>query len=452
MKKITIILKHLSHLFGRKCFDWKYNPIFIWILVLRKLCTYIMRYRRSPKLAFYNLLIAHNLLIRIHTYPPASRCSQLLERMIKRELAKTGHSFIWHQRASNISVRERYCLKNHWGIILKAPRFVENRIIEKGAILLKYGSGFNAFAQCTELSLLLQDYVLILEPGWSGYANPTLLPFTSFSEHPIIVMATEIQDYQFLTRLQSNLIPVRFGASDWANPSIFKPTAGIEKRYDAVMVAKWARFKRHHILFQAIQRLRDTSFRLALVALSFPPYREEIETLLDIYHIRPNVRIFEDLSQQELNKILNQSKVNILLSLQEGSNRSLFEGFFAGVPGLALKNSIGLQKDYFTPQTGKLIKEKNLGAKLLYFREHWPDFNPRTWALANISPEKTTGKLNTVLKELAKKRGEQWTCDIVAKYNAPNLAYYPDERVAKDLPTMADILKQYQRSDLVIEG
>lgn len=175
------------------------------------------------------------------------------------------------------------------------------------------------------------------------------------------------------------------------------------------MVARWDIIKRHHILFRTLRDMKDPSFQVALVANLKHSNRKEIEPLIDAYGIRNNVNLFEDLTPEEVNKILNQSKVNLLLSLQEGSNRSLFEGFFAGVPGIALKNNVGICKDYFTPQTGKLIEEKKLGSELLYFREHWTDFDPRSWAKTNISPEITTAKLNELLKSVAIQHGEDWS-------------------------------------------
>ena len=164
---------------------------------------------------------------------------------------------------------------------------------------------------------------------------------------------------------------------------------------------------------------------------------------MDVYGVRENFDIFENLKAEEVNEIMNQSKVNLLLSLQEGGNRALFEGFFAGVPGLALENNIGIPKDYFTPQTGKLIKEKDLKSELLYFREHWDEFNPRAWAEANITPGITTAKLNELLKRLAYQRGEEWTQDLVAKCNCPNLTYYPNGSVGREMPSYEDILGQY---------
>jgi glycosyltransferase involved in cell wall biosynthesis len=256
-------------------------------------------------------------------------------------------------------------------------------------------------------------------------------------------MAPEKRDYDFLQTLGTNLIPVSYGCGDWVNPSIFRPLKDQGKRYDAVMIARWALYKRHHVLFRVLRKLRDPSFKVALVADPWPANREEVEKLMDVYGVRGNIDIFANLRAEEVNKVMNQSKVNLLLSLQEGGNRSLFEGFFADLPGLALKNNIGIPKDYFNPQTGKLIEENNLKSELLYFREHWDNFNPRAWAEANITPEITTAKLNELLKRLAYQRREEWTQDLVAKSNCPNLMYYPNGIVGREMPSYEDILGQY---------
>jgi glycosyltransferase involved in cell wall biosynthesis len=263
-------------------------------------------------------------------------------------------------------------------------------------------------------------------------------------------MAPEKRDYDFLKALGSNLIPISLGCSEWVHPSLFCPLKGQEKKYDAVYVGSWLKFKRHHVLFKVLHELRDPSFQVALVSLLLEN-REEIELLIDTYGIRKNVTLFEQISPEEVNRILNQSKVNLLLSLQEGGNRALFEGFFAGVPGLALKNNIGIPKNYFNSQTGKLIKEKDLKSELLYFREHWNEFNPRGWAEANITPEITASKFNELLKGLANQRGEEWTQDIVAKCNAPNFEYYPDASVGREMPTYEDILVRYARSKRIVD-
>lgn len=102
-----------------------------------------------------------------------------------------------------------------------------------------------------------------------------------------------------------------------------------------------------------------------------------------------------------------------------------------------------LKVAYFTPETGKLVAERDLGAALSYFRTHWREFAPRPWAEKSIAPEVTTAKLNAVLRAWARQRGEEWTGDAVAKYNAPRLRYYPDSEVAHGFPTTTELVAQY---------
>jgi hypothetical protein len=332
------------------------------------------------------------------------------------------------------------------GLVLKAPRYEVGHVVEKGALLLKNTDRFDSFRRCVNMTSLLRHYVLILEPSWSGYANLKLLSFASFRDDRIVVMSPYDGDDRFLHRLQSRLYPVPIGPGDWVDPRVFRPLDAQPKQFDAIMLARWSLMKRHHLLFRTLRTINDASFRVAVVANNvYGASRQSILRLIEEYRLATQITIFEDLEPHEVNVILNLSKVNILLSRQEGGNRSLFEGFFAGVPGLAFRNHVGIPKTHFTPQTGRLIEERELPRALLYFRDHWSEFDPRPWALANIAPEVTTAKLNLVLKELAAQRGEPWTRDIVAKCNVPNVQYYPDERADHGLPSMNDLLSRFPR-------
>jgi glycosyltransferase involved in cell wall biosynthesis len=334
------------------------------------------------------------------------------------------------------------------GIVLKAPRFEFDRTVEKGVVVLKNTEEMDTFRRYIAMDSLLRDYVLVLEPSWSGYANPKLLSFCAFRDHPIVVMSPCAADHRFLDHLNSNLRPISIGAGDWVDPRVFHPLKDSRKRFDAVMVARWTRVKRHHLLFRALARIGDPSYRVALVAGNIPGDNDRgaILAMIDQYRLADRIAVFEDLEPTAVNEILNHSKVNLLLSRQEGSNRSLFEGFFAGVPGLAFANVIGVPLDHFTAQTGRLITADELPEALLYFREHWRRFDPRPWALANITPEVTTARLNLVLQELARERGEPWTQDIVCKSNRPEMHYYPNENDDHGFASVEELLARYRRS------
>jgi glycosyltransferase involved in cell wall biosynthesis len=189
------------------------------------------------------------------------------------------------------------------------------------------------------------------------------------------------------------------------------------------MVAAWNQVKRHHVLLKALREIGDPTYRVALVGYQWDLSREDIEAMADYYGVRENVVIFQDLDRPSVNEILNKSKVNLLLSLREGANKSIFEGFFADVPGIVLKNNLGVNKSYINAQTGRLIEEKELAATLQWFRSEYKRFHPRAWAEANISCRVTTRKLEEVLKEISRKLGEPWTRPLAVRIK---LGYYQE--------------------------
>ena len=322
-----------------KIHDRSFHPLVCWRKGLLSLLRFsVQRYvKRNRIKSFYALLRTQDFLLKAQYLSPlSSRLRQAISKEIGRDLSEEG--FEYFHLPENEEVFEPWLqrLKKQWAITLKSPRFIGERVVEKGVLLLNHAIGFQFFCYCMDVQSVLEHYVLILEPGWSGYTDPAILYFTRFRDQPIIVMAPEKRDYDFLEALGTNLIPVSFGCSDWVNPSLFRPLKGQGKKYDAVYVGSWLKFKRHHVLFKALHELRDPSFQVALVSLLLEN-REEIELLIDAYRVRKNVTLFEQIAPEEVNRTLNQSKVNLLLSLQEGGNRALFEGFFAGVPGLGVE-------------------------------------------------------------------------------------------------------------------
>lgn len=430
-------------LLGRKRFEWRYSPSVCMTRAIGRYVKYHFLCRcKRPYSAIWALITAQDYLIKaLRNTSVDTRFLKKVEDDIRREFSSTGRGRLLVRQKRKVGIQDLKSIQA-CGIVLKKPKIANGPAIEKGCLLLRHNENFLPFISAVNLPLFFSDYTIVLEPSWSGYADLIILSYTLHQEFPVIVMASEARDFRFLKRLDSNLIPVEFSNGDWVNPFIFKPIDGTDKKYDAVMVSSWQDYKRHHVLFEALHKLGDPSYKVALVSPS-AKHRKEIELLIDGYGIRNNITCMEGLSHRELNIVLNQSRVNILLSIQEGGNRSTFEGFFSGVPGMALKNNIGLPKSYFNDRTGKLIEEKNIVKELQYFRRKWSDFDPRPWAMANIAPDVTTQKLNHVLQQLAEKRNEQWTVDLVAKCNSPGAAYFPDKTTGAGLPVTGDVILRY---------
>jgi hypothetical protein len=311
--------------------------------------------------------------------------------------------------------------------VLKEPRESE-----KGVLIVSFDI-FGYLGLRHDMKRILDNYYLILEPSWAGYCAPEILQFLGFPEHKIIVEATEKLDYQFLYRLKSNLIPIDIGASNWVDERIFNDLH-LEKVYDCIMVAQWGLFKRHHILFNAIKGLKDPSYKACLIGAAWGGRtRRDIEELISYYGLRNNIDIFEKLTPVEVNELLNKSRVGVLLSLKEGSNRAIFEGMFANVPAIVLKDNIGVNKSYINDQTGVLIDRSELGYYLKWFRGNYIKFQPRKWALNNITCQISTARLEELLKRFAKESGQCWSRGIEIKVNRPEFQFYDDSINMKQL-------------------
>jgi len=257
------------------------------------------------------------------------------------------------------------------------------------------------------------------------------------------VQSSEIRDFDFLNRLESNFIPVDFGASDWNDDRVFIDL-GMEKTYDCCYVAMWNDVKRHHALFRAVAGIGDPSYKVALAGSSWNMSTQDIRDLAAYYGIDENIVILEGYRHPRIREVYNQSKVQVLMSIREGSNKTIFEGFFCNVPGIVLANNVGVNKTYVNEQTGRLIDEKDLTETLIWFREHYRAFQPRQWALDNISCRVTTAKLERLLSETARSRGEKWKKPIAVKVNRGSFPRYYDS--GEEFPQLD--AGKYSRGDL----
>lgn len=222
-------LNHVYHLLKRKLFDWSFLPLVCWSMALVLFLKFIILTHARRSDSVYPLLKAHYMLFKSNHYDvTTSRLQRFIEEAICKKFlrGKTHFNIENNEKVSKLDLcsLERGCLT------LKEPRFAEDRFVEKGALVLKYNQNFRLFRLCVDVASVLKHHVLILEPSWSGYANFDILYFTRFTDQPIIIMAADKSDFEFIKRLETNLIPVHIGASDWVHPLIFRPLAN-EKNY-----------------------------------------------------------------------------------------------------------------------------------------------------------------------------------------------------------------------------
>ena len=295
---------------------------------------------------------------------------------------------------------------------------------EKGVILLKYAKTFAAVASLLDLSRLMERYLFVLEPCWSGFCHPSTLMFVS-PGNPVMVQCFTKDDHQFIVDVGLPLAPVKLGPADWVDAATFQPPDVGAKSYDLVMVANWSPHKRHVELFRALQGITDRNIRVLLIGFAWAnrtadDIRREAEAFKNS---RVYVDILEKVPQSQLVGYLSRCKVFVFLARKEGDNKALVEAMFANVPAIVYDETIGGAGSRINPATGVFSSDEELTAKILYMLDHYTEFAPRKWVLEHSGSAIATGVLNHALRQHATSMGLRYTGPIVEKTNAPNLAY-----------------------------
>jgi glycosyltransferase involved in cell wall biosynthesis len=291
---------------------------------------------------------------------------------------------------------------------------------EKGVLLVMFSGMIQRLHSSMNLPKLLQDYTLVLEPSWSGYCTPELLSFTRFSEQ-IFVLAAEENDFDFLRRLGSNLIPINLGPCDWVDPRVAIPYLGNPKQFDIIMNSNWAAWKRHHALFRMLARAKH-KYKVVLIGAKLEGRTaSDIEGLASYFGVREQITILEQLPYEQVMDVTCRAKVSILLSLKEGSNRAIAESMFCNVPAIVLSNHVGGIKKNIVPLTGVLADEQHLESSIAELINSF--LRPRDWAIENISCFISSDELNAQLRKNALNSGKPWTQDIAGRSSSPESKY-----------------------------
>lgn len=331
------------------------------------------------------------------------------------------------------------------GIVLKAASVLPNGRLERGVIVLRNNERIENIRRLVAVDALQRDYFVVLEPSWGGYAGTGIIEWYRPSGPPLVVMSPAEADHRLIERLGGNLVPVRLGSGDWADPHRFRPLGRSVRCFDAIACARLHIHKRLHLLLDAVARIGDPAYRLIILASLGGDAGDTrgIRALILRRGLSAQVSIGTVESPEEVNDMLNDSKVNVLLSLREGANRSIAEGLLSGTPCLVSAGHRSIRPDMVNPETGRFVADHELVDALRFFRTHWSDYAPRAWAMKNVTPAVSTALLNERLRSLEVNAGRPWTKDIVVKCNAPEVQYWPRDSVHESLPTLTDVLARY---------
>jgi glycosyltransferase involved in cell wall biosynthesis len=303
---------------------------------------------------------------------------------------------------------------------------------EKGVLIVDYSFAFPILAKFYDLEAIAARYHLVLEPSWSGSCDLDILVFARLGV-PVFVQTSEPRDAEFLRRVTPDLVPVPIAANWWTDPNLMRPIPSTTRDIDVVMVASWARFKRHARFFAALRALQRRGIVLSTSLVGYPAevQREDILALARHYGVQSQLEVHEWLTPEQVNEQFNRAKVNLIWSRREGFNRAVIEGLFAGVPCVMRTNfNYGHHYDYINEQTGCFSTEEGLPDTLLRVAENYSRYRTREWAMAHISPHKATAVLTDTIQKSCIARGERWTTDMAIKIGTLNTMRYLDPQEA----------------------
>ena len=309
------------------------------------------------------------------------------------------------------------------GIILKKP--VDSR--EKGVLLIAFEDHWLRLLRYADLDKLAHDYHLVLGPTWSPPHDLPFLLAARMWPSTLFHLISSFNDIPAFQRLADNLVTVPLLSSSWVDPELFSAKKSVEKEFDIVMLANFATYKRHFLLFDALREMPDST-RVLLLGKPLEGRTEEtIKAEADLYGVADRITIRRGLPDEEMVRAMRSAKVSVIMSGNEGSCVAVVEAMFADLPAGLMENAIVGSKAYVNERTGCLFKDKHLGRQLSAFVACYDRFSPREWVLRNhVSYVGSTTVLNNAIREAALAQGEKWTRDICEHHWRPNPTHVTD--------------------------
>lgn len=285
------------------------------------------------------------------------------------------------------------------GIITVMAPYKEGK---KGVLVIAYSYYFLIFLKTLDFEKIEKRYHIVLEPSWNGLCEQAILGFTYLSS-PVFVMAYEDRDFNFLSDLKSNLVPVRLSANWWIDPDTFNHGVAAEERdIDIIMIAAWAKFKRHNEFFKTLSLLKQSgqNYRVTLVGYPNDLTQQDIQMLAKEYKVLDMLTFYEWIPAVEVARLVGRAKVNIIWSRFEGLNRAIIEGMFCDTPCILREGfNFGMKYPYINPKTGRYANESNLHHILRDMIANPTQFEPREYILEHHNCHKATEVLAESIKD-----------------------------------------------------
>ena len=301
---------------------------------------------------------------------------------------------------------------------------------EKGVLFAGNEIPWPDLADAARRTPLLERYDLVALSAWSPPKYEKLAQFIGTSRDPVLVGISNPDDMTGYALLAPAIVPIPLMASDWLNPEDFSPRPRSERDIDILMVAGWGRYKRHWLLFQALRDLPHTLNVVLIGRASGGRTVDHVRAEARMFDVRQDLTYLTDVPIHEVYAYQGRARVSVILSGREGACVAVTESFFADTPVAVMSDAHIGSKVHINAETGMLLSRDGLGRQVARFLEASDAFRPRAWAIANISCERSSARLNELLRQRAIGAGRPWTADLAPlfrRYFVPRYLRPSDE-------------------------
>lgn len=341
------------------------------------------------------------------------------------------------------------------------PRLVQKTLIlktpgprgEKGVLFVAFEDNWLRMLRYANLTKLAADYEVILSPTWSPPHDLAMLLAARLWPGTLYTIMSNFEDEPAFARLSPNLKAIPLLASSWVNPEMFEPRGATEKRFDIVVVANFAKYKRHFALFRA---MRDMDPRPTAVLLGHGwggRTKQAIEDEARAFGVLDQITVVDNSADAlvdptaftaPVTQVMHASRVSVIMSLGEGSCVVVSESMFADVPvGLIETARIG-SRAFINDATGRFLRPNHIPEDLTRLIADSRTMHPRTWMLeSRKSAWDSSALLNDTMRRAAQENGAPWTVDLAPMQWRPNAEYLRHEDGERLRPEYARFAEAY---------
>ena len=309
---------------------------------------------------------------------------------------------------------------------------------EKGVLFVSFEKEWFRLLLHCDLKAFSERYDLVVAPSGDPH-NLLNVAFAAAYPGRIFTLISNAGDVAALPRLASNFEVVPLYASNWVLPALFEPRPLVDRDLDLIMVANFAKFKRHLALFAALGRM-DRRLRVHLIGQDQDGRTAAtIQREATYYGVADRFTIQSNVSYAGVAAALCRARASVILSRHEGSCVAVAESLFADAPTALLAGAEIGSRAFINPATGIFLEDHRVARQLTDLIARAGCFSPRRWAETNISCSHSTCTLNEILRRHALQSGGDWTKDIATLCWRPDPALVDGADVERLQAARADV-------------